>query len=184
MIKNYIFSLKKSLILSKIAKKKKDINYKKIIITRFASLILLIFISCKDNSSNLPKQFASYDEAVNKVENANFKIEENADVEGKSENNWIESAKYFANDEQSGFLIINMKGKEYIFDEVPITVWNDFKSSDDMGKYYNQFIRGKYILTLTNQSNIDTQCRATTNNGNRCKRTATHDGFCFQHQQE
>ena len=55
MIKNYIFSLKKSLILSKIAKKKKDINYKKIIITRFASLILLIFISCKDNSSNLEK---------------------------------------------------------------------------------------------------------------------------------
>ena len=63
-------------------------------------------------------------------------------------------------------------------------MWNDFKSSDDMGKHYNQFIRGKYILTLTNQSKIDTQCRATTNNGNRCKRTATNEGFCFQHQQE
>ena len=146
-------------------------------------LFSVILFSCKQNSE-LPKQFSSYDEAVNKVENANFKIEENADVEGKSENNWIESAKYFANDEQSGFLIINMKGKEYIFDEVPITVWNDFKSSDDMGKYYNQSIRGKYILTLTNQSKIDTQCRATTNNGNRCKRTATNEGFCFQHQQE
>ena len=146
-------------------------------------LFSVILFSCKQNSE-LPKQFSSYDEAVNKVENANFKIEENADVEGKSENNWIESAKYFANDEQSGILIINMKGKEYIFDEVPITVWNDFKSSDDMGKYYNQSIRGIYILTLTNQSNIDTQCRATTNIGNRCKRTATHDGFCFQHQQE
>ena len=150
----------------------------------FASLLLLIFISCKDNSSNLPKQFSSYDEAVNKVENASFSTVEEAETEGKSENNFIESAKYYSNDDVKGFLILNFNGKEYIFDEVPITVWNDFKSSDDMGKYYNKFIRGKYILTLTNQSNIDTQCRATTNNGNRCKRTATNEGFCFQHQQE
>ena len=146
-------------------------------------LFSVILFSCKQNSE-LPKQFSSYDEAVNKVENANFSIVEEAETEGKSENNFIESAKYYSNDNVNGFLILNFNGKEYIFDEVPITVWNDFKSSDDMGKHYNQFIRGKYILTLTNQSNIDTQCRATTNNGNRCKRTATNEGFCFQHQQE
>ena len=146
-------------------------------------LFSVILFSCKQNSE-LPKQFSSYDEAVNKVENASFSTVEEAETEGKSENNFIESAKYYSNDDVKGFLILNFNGKEYIFDEVPITVWNDFKSSDDMGKYYNQSIRGIYILTLTNQSNIDTQCRATTNIGNRCKRTATHDGFCFQHQQE
>jgi hypothetical protein len=146
-------------------------------------LFSVILFSCKQNSE-LPKQFSSYDEAVNKVENANFSIVEEAETEGKSENNFIESAKYYSNDNVNGFLILNFNGKEYIFDEVPITVWNDFKSSDDIGKHYNQFIRGKYILTLTNQSKIDTQCRATTNNGNRCKRTATNEGFCFQHQQE
>jgi len=146
-------------------------------------LFSVILFSCKQNSE-LPKQFSSYDEAVNKVENANFSIVEEAETEGKSENNFIESAKYYSNDNVNGFLILNFNGKEYIFDEVPITVWNDFKSSDDMGKHYNQFIRGKYILTLTNQSKIDTQCRATKNNGNRCKRTATNEGFCFQHQQE
>ena len=146
-------------------------------------LFSVILFSCKQNSE-LPKQFSSYDEAVNKVENASFSTVEEAETEGKSENNFIKSAKYYSNDNVNGFLILNFNGKEYIFDEVPITVWNDFKSSDDMGKHYNQFIRGKYILTLTNQSKIDTQCRATTNNGNRCKRTATHDSFCFQHQQE
>ena len=146
-------------------------------------LFSVILFSCKQNSE-LPKQFSSYDEAVNKVENSNFSIVEEAETEGKSENNFIESAKYYSNDNVNGFLILNFNGKEYIFDEVPITVWNDFKSSDDMGKHYNQFIRGKYILTLTNQSKIDTQCRATKNNGNRCKRTATNEGFCFQHQQE
>lgn len=151
--------------------------------SRLLLLFSVILFSCKQNSE-LPKQFSSYDEAVNKVENASFSTVEEAETEGKSENNFIESAKYYSNDDVKGFLILNFNGKEYIFDEVPITVWNDFKSSDDMGKYYNQSIRGKYILTLTNQSNIDTQCRATTNNGNRCKRTATHDGFCFQHQQE
>ena len=146
-------------------------------------LFSVILFSCKQNSE-LPKQFSSYDEAVNKVENASFSTVEEAETEGKSENNFIKSAKYYSNDNVNGFLILNFNGKEYIFDEVPITVWNDFKSSDDMGKHYNQFIRGKYILTLTNQSKIDTQCRATTNNGNRCKRTATNEGFCFQHQQE
>ena len=105
-------------------------------------LFSVILFSCKQNSE-LPKQFSSYDEAVNTVENANFSIVEEAETEGKSENNFIESAKYYSNDNVNGFLILNFNGKEYIFDEVPITVWNDFKSSDDMGKHYNQFIRGK-----------------------------------------
>ena len=146
----------------------------------FIYLLLLLF-SCKQNSTELPRQFASYDDAISQVEQANFKIEEEANTEGKSENNFIESAKYFSNDELHGYLILSFNGKEYIFDDVPINVWNKFKNADDMGNFYNNYIKRKYTLTLQSQSETDTQCNGFTKNGSRCKRTSTKNGYCFQH---
>ena len=33
-----------------------------------------------------------------------------------------------------------MKGKDYIFDELPYDVWEKFKNSDDLGKTYHKII--------------------------------------------
>ena len=48
----------------------------------------------------------------------------------------------------SGHLIICMDGKEYAFANIPASLWNDFKSADSAGTFYNQNIKnnpGYYI---------------------------------------
>lgn len=110
-------------------------------------LSILFFIGCK-KSADIPKEFNSYAEAQYIVQSADLRIQEEAETDGRSKNNWIREAKYFADDKNSGYLIINMKGKDYIFDEISYNVWKAFKNEDDLGKAYHQMIKGKYNLKL------------------------------------
>lgn len=110
-------------------------------------VFILLFIGCK-KSIKIPNEFRSYQEAQYIVQSADLRIKEEAETVGKSTNNWIREAKYFANDKNSGYLIINMKGKDYIFDELPYSVWEEFKNADDLGKAFHQMIKGKYNLKL------------------------------------
>lgn len=142
--------------------------------------IFLLNLSCKKEVT-VPQSFATYSEAQRFVNNSDFNIEETANTEGKSRDNWISSAEYKANDENNGFLSIGMRGKQYVFDEVPYIVWEKFTNAEDMGEYYHENIKGKYTLTLKGENETDTQCNGITKKGNRCKRTATDNGYCFQH---
>ena len=42
---------------------------------------------------------------------------------------------------ESEHLIICMNGKEYVFANVPSSLWSDFKSADSAGTFYNQNIK-------------------------------------------
>ena len=41
-----------------------------------------------------------------------------------------------------------MKEKEYIFKGVPKYLWEEFKVAPSYGKFYHQFIKGKYYFYL------------------------------------
>ena len=50
-----------------------------------------------------------------------------------------------AYDEKNYYLRIKMKtGMEYIYDNVPLSVWEGFKNAPSKGSYYATNIRGKY----------------------------------------
>lgn len=110
-------------------------------------ILILLVLQCKKNAP-IPNEFRSYSEAQYIVQSADLSIQEEAETDGKSKNNWIREAKYFANDRNRGYLIINMKGKDYIFDELPYSVWEQFKNSEDLGKAYHRLIKGRYNLKL------------------------------------
>ena len=73
-----------------------------------------------------------------------------------------------------------MKGKDYHFTNVPVDIWERFKDVEDKGVFYNSYIRGIYNLGLNNSKSE--RCKAITKKGKRCKRMATENGYCFQHQ--
>ena len=106
-------------------------------------LAFLLLFSCKQYKE-LPDHFKNYDEAVELVKDKNFEVEETTDT---SESNWIYSAIYRGN-EDKGYLILEMKRKEYIFENVPYSVWQDFKDAESKGKFYNRNIKGKYSFDL------------------------------------
>jgi len=62
--------------------------------------------------------------------------------------NPIRGAEYYTDGSGTGYLILNMKGKEYIWEGVPLNVWEGFKQADSFGKYYHRHIKGRYILEL------------------------------------
>lgn len=136
--------------------------------------ILLLAICCK--KAELPKTFTSYSEAIAEVRGADFNTEEEISI---SDSEFINSAEYRADNKDQGFLILDLSGKEYIYDNIPVSVWEDFKKSKDKDRFYNSRIRNHYTLTLNGKD--DAQCKATTKKGTRCKRAATYGDYCKQH---
>jgi hypothetical protein len=39
-------------------------------------------------------------------------------------------------------------GKNYIYRNVPMEVWQSFKNADSPGRFYNENIKGRFILVL------------------------------------
>lgn len=115
---------------------------KKFIIVGF----LFIFCSCSGQPcENLQENFISYNEAVNKIEKAKFNF---VDKVNTSKSSWVTNARFYSCNKQDGYFILETSKKSYIFQGLPITIWNDFKNAESFGSYYNKFIRGRYRLIL------------------------------------
>lgn len=108
--------------------------------------VLINFMSCNSQSCNdLPTQFNSYQQAKKEIKSANFKIEENINT---SRSTFVEGASYYSCDGQIGYLLIKIRNTEYIHQNVPITLWKNFKQADSFGKFYNLNIKGNYNLLI------------------------------------
>ena len=99
-----------------------------------------VSVTAKDNVN-----FSSYDSAIDYTETHQYRVDETTDT---SDSEWITSAEYKSIDGNIGFLILGMRGEKYIFDEVPLEIWQGFKTAEDKGKYYHKYIRKKYNMNL------------------------------------
>lgn len=96
--------------------------------------------SCKD----LPLPFHSYSKAIKEIRNAEFLF---TDEIQEGSGSWIITAEYFSCDDNFGYLVFTTdKGYEYIHEDVPKTLWLQFKKSDAKGNFYNASIKNKYRL--------------------------------------
>jgi len=111
-------------------------------------LILLIFTiaSCTSQDCNdLPSQFSSYSQAVNDVKSSNFTIEEKVKT---TKSSWIKTISYYSCDSEIGFLLVEIKSEEYIYQNVPLSVWESFKKADSYGRFYNGNIKSNNNLII------------------------------------
>jgi hypothetical protein len=93
----------------------------------------------------LPSSFSSYEEALRKITNANFRYQDNISITSSS---WIRSASYYSCDGNTGFFIIKTDKQFYIHRDLPISVWKSFKSSTSFGSYYSHNIKSEYQLLI------------------------------------
>ncbi len=133
----------------------------------FMLLILVILLSCrqttqvedapesfgtyKENKPELscetiPDKFKSYKEAVEFIHNVDFAYEDPSDTD---DSEWIHGADYYSCDEVTGFFIVVFGDKSYIFEDVPVEIWEGFLDALDYGKYYHEHIKGKYRMELS-----------------------------------
>lgn len=110
-------------------------------------VIILVFLSCETkNCNDLPYTFKSYDEAIAKIKDASFEIEEEVDCQVSS---WISGAVYRSCNGKTGFFILITKhGALYIHQDLPHKTWKKFKNADSFGTFYNRYIKGKYQLKI------------------------------------
>ncbi len=108
-------------------------------------LLLLLFslISCGQDCKNLPGVYKSYEEAKQLVLAAHFKFTDNCDV---SESSFITSADYYSCDGLVGYFVVGMNDKKYIFQDMPVGIWRDFKKAESKGRYFNGNIKGRFSL--------------------------------------
>jgi KTSC domain len=112
------------------------------------SFIIVLMSSCKNGiCDSIPKRFASYEEAARKIEEAKFSFSEEIFT---PESSWIYGASFYSCDGTLGFLRIRTDHENYYHQNVPITVWESFKNSDSKGQFYNEELRGNYVLETRN----------------------------------
>jgi hypothetical protein len=130
----------------------------------FSLVIGLIFTSCGvdssssngENSNNSFNEttrlacetlggFRSYDDAVRKVRSSDFKFTDAIRTPGSS---FVRSAEYYSCNGSRGYFIIYLNNGDYIYENMPISVWNSFKGASSHGSFYSSRIKGNYSLKL------------------------------------
>ena len=108
-------------------------------------LFLMVYISSEAQTCrDLPEQFYSYSQAISAIKNSTFKTTDNL-PSGKS--SWIVNASFFSCDGRTGFLVYRTdKGNNYVHENVPISIWTQFKNAGSSGSYYVSYIKGRYRL--------------------------------------
>jgi len=111
-----------------------------------ATIVLLSLSSCFIECESL-NEFKSYEEAIHKIQRASFDIKE--DIDPPSDH-WINDIDYYSCDGKFGYLIIEFKNGEhpYTYKSVPIKHWKALKKSENLGRYYNENIKSKFLLKL------------------------------------
>lgn len=96
--------------------------------------------------SQLPKIFKSYEQAIERITHADFKIKE---ITACSRSSWIEKASFYSCDGNTGYFLLTTKNKkQYLHSGLPIKKWYEFKNSSSFGSYYNRQIKGRYQLKI------------------------------------
>ena len=111
-------------------------------------LLMLVFTSCNNqNCTDINnKKFSSYSEAKQYVQTYDFQLSEEENLQRSS---WMSKANYYSCDGLVGYFTYETKnGKKYIYRNLPIEVWQGFQNADSSGGFYNENIKGRFILFL------------------------------------
>ena len=102
--------------------------------------IVLVAVSalmgCRAGVAQERPAFHDYWEAIDYARDQGCEVQPNS--------SWITRAEYCGN----RFLILTMRGREYIFDCVPLSVWRRYRAAASKGTFYNSQLRDRYRLRL------------------------------------
>ena len=79
----------------------------------------------------------------------NHQISKLKDKVNASKSSWIRGASFYSCDGNSGYFILITDKNEYLYSEMPYSIWLEFKNAESFGKFYNEKIKYKYIFQLT-----------------------------------
>ena len=81
------------------------------------------------------------DRAIEVLKDTSFLLIDSADV---SQSDWIMAAVYLSCDKPHGYIIIAARYTEYLYQGVPMEVWQEFKSSKDKQNFHQRRLKNQY----------------------------------------
>ncbi len=97
------------------------------------------------NCNQIPPSFSSWKQAFVAISTCDFEYVDSFDAEST----FITGGAFKSCDGNYGFVVVFIKGYyPYIYQNVPASVWKDFKNSESFGNYYNYNIKGRYKVYL------------------------------------
>jgi len=102
------------------------------------SLILGLLFVC--SCTRMPEKFRSKNEALKFIETERLSQE----VADTSKSSWLRSASYYYNKSGSGYGVFQIRDRRYIHAKLPRKIWDEIKSAQSLGRYYNEHIKGRY----------------------------------------
>jgi hypothetical protein len=82
-------------------------------------------------------------DAISIIETAKFRFQQQFKI---SRTYGIMNVRYFSCDGQKGFLILVVDKEDYLYFDVPKSVWDTLITSSDINAYYNSDIKEKYEM--------------------------------------
>lgn len=109
--------------------------------------MLAVLSACSGIDCNkIPTSYSNYDDAVKTIKSASFSLSEFANT---SISTWIKGASYYSCDGLTGYFLLESKNSYYLYSNMPLEIWNEFKNAKSKGNYYNQYIKGNYRFNLS-----------------------------------
>lgn len=109
--------------------------------TLFFSFFLFSLLCNSQSCHQLNIKGTSYETTLKRIKSAEFNFSDTCNIKKSS---WIYNAEFYSCDKQDGFFLLTTKKKTYIYKEIPLKLWLEFKKADSFGRFYNERIKGKY----------------------------------------
>jgi len=91
--------------------------------------------SQQQDCNNLNLNVSSYNQAEALIKQTQFKVEEQQNMRSSG---WIKRAAYYSCDGETGYLILYLdKGKSYLHQNLPLSVWKAFVNASSYSSFYN-----------------------------------------------
>ncbi len=102
------------------------------------------------NCDTLNLSSYSLEKAISAIETTTFRYQQQFKI---SRTYGVMSARFYSCDGSTGYLVIKVDKKDFIYLEVPETKWKELISSGDINAYYNTEIKGNYNI-IENKSDL------------------------------
>lgn len=109
----------------------------------FIIVFIISTVSCKSRKcQNIPTEFTSYENAKKEIKSRVFNFADSVRIENGTV---LKSATYLSCDGKSGYFFhTRINGGEYFVSDVPVRIWENFKSSCQKDTFFTNLIEKRY----------------------------------------
>lgn len=112
-----------------------------VILIMISATILFGFAGVK-NTCITTRELGTSFEAMKKIDKVEFNFVQNLELLNPF---GIQEATFYSCDGNNGYMVVKTSRRDYIHENVPRYVWEDFKNSYSLNRFYDRYIKNNTL---------------------------------------